>query len=186
MRRVMWCLGAAIAAVSIFPALSAAGGEVSPLTLQKTVGISPTGCAATQGITVVPGTTVYYCYKVTNVGPVTFTMHTLEDSVLGPITLPNGGVFDLPPGEVATATASAVINVTTRNVATWMASVSEEMTTDLTVAAQQVVATAQSSAIVSIAANSAPALGEAALAFVTAGLLLFGALRLNRTRRGQD
>jgi hypothetical protein len=48
-----------------------------------------------------------------------------------------------------------------------------------------VVATAHNSATVSIAANAAPALGEAALALVTAGLLLFGALHLSR-RRGQE
>lgn len=188
MRRVVWCLGVALTVALGFPAVSQAGVDLSLLKLQKTVGTSPTGCAATNGITVVPGTTVYYCYKVTNTGPVTFTMHTLDDSVLGQIPLTNGGVFDLPPGEIMTATASALINVTTRNVATWMASVSEtapHTVTSVTVAAQRVVATATNSAIVSIAANAAPALGEAALAFVTAGLLLFGALRLNRTRRGQ-
>jgi len=186
MRRVVWFLGLALAVAFMFPTQSSAGGPPQQLTLQKTVSTSPAGCPATKAITVVPGTTVYYCYKVTNTGNITFNSHALEDSVLGEIPLPNGGVFDLAPGQMATATASAVINVTTRNVATWMATVSEEMTTDVLVAAQQVVATAESSAVVSIATNLAPALGEAALAFVAAGLLLFGALRLNRTQRDQD
>ena len=35
-----------------------------------------------RSIVVATGTTVYYCYEVTNTGDVTFEFHTLEDDVL--------------------------------------------------------------------------------------------------------
>lgn len=156
--------------------------QTSILTLEKTVGLSPSDCADAKNISVDPGTTVYYCYTVTNMTGVTLVTHTLEDSILGSIVLPNGGTFDLAPGGSATVMAtSAPIFATTINVATWTA-ISTDTVTD-TAAADQVVVMAESSAQVSIAAKGAPALGDIALAFVAAALLVFGALHLTRRRR---
>ena len=53
------------------------------ITLDKTVGTVPATCAATDSITVSTGTTVYYCYHVTNTGSVTLNYHELVDDDLG-------------------------------------------------------------------------------------------------------
>ena len=55
------------------------------ITLTKTVGTVPGVCAATDSITVAPGTTVYYCYDVANTGNLTLNLHNLADSELGTI-----------------------------------------------------------------------------------------------------
>jgi len=188
MRQFGWISGAALAVVMSVPAWSHAAAVLPPLTLQKTVGTDPSACAAAKQIVVNKGATVYYCYKVTNNEPFTLTTHSLEDSVLGSVTLPNSGNFDLAPGETTMVTASFVINANTVNVATWMAvGTSEAMTGSTTApfAADTVMVTANSSADVVIGATAAPALGAAALAFVAAGLLLFGAVRLSRKMRDQ-
>ncbi len=186
MRRLEWISGAALVAVLGFPAWSAAGAApLQPLTLTKTVGLDPASCAAAKGISVVKGTTVYYCYTITNNDVVSYTMHSLEDSVLGWITLPNGGDFFLEPQESMSVTSSFQINVSTFNVATWAAVPTTGTMTQVATApfAADTVATATSAAAVSIDPKAAPALGEAALAFVAAGLLAFGAIRLSRKLR---
>jgi hypothetical protein len=88
--------------------------------LVKTVGTVPAVCAPTNNITVSTGTTVYYCYEVTNTGTVTFEFHTLEDDVLGtiftnvPVTLAPGASYQhiepfVVPGPVTnTGTWTAV------------------------------------------------------------------------------
>lgn len=178
MRRLLWIPGVLAAAVVMLPASSSAGLDGLGLRLQKTVGLDPNECATGKSISVQPGTTVYYCYKVTNTGATTFTMHSLEDSILGWITLPNGGMFDLPPGSMQVITGeSSVITATTTNVATWTAKFTETGTVD------PFVDVANGAAQVSIDPKAAPALGEAALAFVAAGLVAFGALHLSRKRR---
>ena len=94
------------------------------ITVAKTVGTVPGVCAATSNITVPMGTTVYYCYTVTNTGDVTLNSHTLVDDKLG--TIFTNFAYALTPGSsVNTVQAGlsipAVINVNTTNVATWTA-----------------------------------------------------------------
>ena len=94
------------------------------ITVNKTVGLDPGTCASSSNITVLEGTTVYYCYEVTNVGSVTLTLHDLDDDQLG--TIFTGLAYYLAPGAsvdtvAAGLTISAVMNVTTTNTATWTA-----------------------------------------------------------------
>ena len=94
------------------------------ISLVKTVGTTPGVCAATSSITVLAGTTVYYCYTVTNTGSVALNLHTLVDDPLGMIF--SGLNYALAPGSsVNTVQAGlsipAVINATTTNVGTWTA-----------------------------------------------------------------
>ena len=87
--------------------------------LNKTVGIDSGVCAAADEITVGEGTTVTYCYEVTNTGGVTLTMHDLVDSELGLIL--DDFSFSLVPFASAFVTQSATITQTTVNTATWTA-----------------------------------------------------------------
>ena len=113
-------------AVQDFPFViegQAAGGGPS-ISLRKTVGTTPGVCAATSNISVAPGTTVYYCYTVTNNGTVTLETHDLSDDQLG--TIFTGFSYSLTPGNsVSTVdaglTISTVINAPTTNVGTWTA-----------------------------------------------------------------
>ena len=94
------------------------------IVVAKTVGTVPGVCAATSTITVPMGTTVYYCYTVTNTGDVTLNSHTLVDDKLG--TIFTNLSYALTPGSsVNTVQAGlsipAVINVNTTNIATWTA-----------------------------------------------------------------
>jgi len=88
--------------------------------LAKTVGTDSSVCATTDEITVDEGTTVYYCYTVTNTGDVMLDVHDLEDNILGPILI--DFPFDLMPGASAWITASAVVNADVTNIGTWTAS----------------------------------------------------------------
>jgi len=97
---------------------------VPSIALAKTVGTVAGVCATTDSITVAAGTTVYYCYEVTNTGGVTLNLHDLADDQLG--TIVTGLSYALAPGaSVNTVDAglsvSAVINETTTNTATWTA-----------------------------------------------------------------
>ena len=87
--------------------------------LVKTVGTSLTGCSTFSEISVVAGTTVSYCFKITNTGLVTLTTHTLVDSQLG--LLLNGVTIVVPPGETFTLTETAVVNSSVTNNANWTA-----------------------------------------------------------------
>jgi hypothetical protein len=159
MKRSAWICGAMFAAVMALPALSFAGATTPPLTLVKTVGIDPTSCAPTKNIVVAKGTTVIYCYTVTNNEPFTLTTHSLDDSVLGPI-LTNDS-FDLPPNGTHSVKVAHQIDATTINVATWTAVGTDEtmtMTDSAPISEPDVVkVSAESSAEVSIAATAAPA-----------------------------
>ena len=97
---------------------------VPGISLVKTVGTEAGVCATTDQITVMPGTTVYYCYTVTNTGEVTLDLHDLEDDQLG--TIFSGLNYSLAPGGsvntvAAGLTIPAVITATTVNTATWTA-----------------------------------------------------------------
>lgn len=92
--------------------------------LAKTVGTDPGACATTDMLSVAAGTTVYYCYEVTNTGEITLPLHDLMDSELGSVL--SGFAFDLAPGAsvdsvAAGLTVSATIDATTVNTATWTA-----------------------------------------------------------------
>ncbi len=92
--------------------------------LNMTVGTQQGVCATTDTITVVEGTTVYYCYEVVNTGNVAFASHTLDNSVLGQLF--NGFDLNLVPGErVNTIQAgfglSTIANTSMVNVGTWRA-----------------------------------------------------------------
>lgn len=99
--------------------------DPAAVSLAKTVGTTPGVCAATDTITVPSGTTVYYCYTVTNTGSLTLTTHTLVDDALG--TVFTDLSYTLTPGSsvntvAAGITVPAVISATTVNNAVWTAS----------------------------------------------------------------
>ena len=106
------------------PAAPLAAPQAPAISLTKTVGTTPGVCATTSNIEVAAGTTVYYCYTVTNTGDVTLNLHNLVDDQLG--TLFTGLFYALTPGSSIDTMAAgllipAVINNTTTNVATWTA-----------------------------------------------------------------
>ncbi len=112
-----------------YPAFSAATARVnvfSPsILITKTVGTAPGVCAATSEITVTYGAPVYYCYSIQNTGDLTFTGHTLTDTVLGVIL--NNFNYTLAPGAsvntvAAGLTISQVATQTITNEAFWTAS----------------------------------------------------------------
>lgn len=90
------------------------------ISLVKTVGTTPATCAPTSEITVGPGTSVYYCYTVTNTGDVTFFLHDLVDDKLG--VLADDFAFPLlPGGSTSLISGPVVISQTTVNTGTWTA-----------------------------------------------------------------
>ena len=54
------------------------------------------------------GTTVYYCYTVTNTGDVAFGLHTLTDDVLG--TIFTGLAYTLAPGASVNTVAGRLVD----------------------------------------------------------------------------
>jgi len=148
------------------------------IAVAKTVGTTPGVCAATSAITVAPGTTVYYCYTVTNTGTLTLDLHTLVDDQLG--TIFSGLSYALTPGSsvntvAAGVTVSAVMNVTTTNVATWTASTTSGVSSEGTATATVTVLDQQS--VLEI-----PTLSPAGLAGLVA-LLALAAFWMFRARR---
>jgi hypothetical protein len=94
------------------------------IVLVKTVSTVADECGSEREIVVPRGTTVYYCYTVTNETDFTLGVHTLVDDPLG--TIFTDLEYDLAPGtSVDTVSAgvevSAVINETTINGAVWTA-----------------------------------------------------------------
>ena len=141
--------------------------RVASISLVKTVGTDPAVCAPTDEIMVPEGTTVYYCYTVTNTGDATLDLHTLVDDQLG--TLFTGLANALTPGSSvntvdANVTASATINATTVNVATWTA---------YNANGPAVTATATARVAIQPTAVSVAALGAQA-ALLWGGMLLLG------------
>ena len=102
--------------------LDVVAGTNPAISLNKTVGTTPGVCATTSTITVAAGTTVYYCYEVTNIGDVTFTTHDLVDDQLGGLL--TGFGYTLNPGaSYALILDGSVIGSTVTNSATWTAHV---------------------------------------------------------------
>jgi hypothetical protein len=88
--------------------------------LEKTVGTTANQCATTSTITVPAGTTVFYCYTITNTGEFTLTLHNLQDSELGAIH--SNLELELAPGASDSSTIeSDTITTNTTNTATWTA-----------------------------------------------------------------
>jgi hypothetical protein len=98
--------------------------NVASIEIVKTVGTDPGVCGVDTSITVLAGTTVYYCYTVTNTGDVTLNLHDLSDDVLG--TIFSGLAYALTPGSSVNTVAAGlsipyVANAPTTNTATWTA-----------------------------------------------------------------
>ncbi|GIV79217.1 MAG: hypothetical protein KatS3mg050_3611 [Litorilinea sp.] len=98
--------------------------QPAAIELQATVGVDPNTCGEEHAITVPAGTTVYYCYTVTNRGASTLTTHDLEDSQLG--TLFTALAYELGPGEsISTVDLgqrySTTVQSTVASLATWSA-----------------------------------------------------------------
>ena len=111
--------GAVLLAFLLAPPAGAA--VLSGITLSKTV-ITPTGtCPGVDPLQVAPGTPVPYCYLVSNQSALTYTTHSLTDSVLG--TIPVTPPCTLAPftSNACTVRASLVITMDTMNLATWVA-----------------------------------------------------------------
>jgi hypothetical protein len=120
-------LAVALAAAALL-GLSAAPAGAAPanpqISLTKTVTTEAGVCGSESSIEVEAGTTVYYCYTVTNTGNVPFGFHSLTDDQLGPIF--SDLEYDLQPGaSVSTVAAGLTVEATitedTVNVGTWTA-----------------------------------------------------------------
>jgi hypothetical protein len=110
--------------IGAFKFPSCGGGGGASISLVKTVGTTAGVCANTSNITVPQGTTVYYCYTVTNTGNEALGLHTLTDNVLG--TIFTGAAYNLAPGASVNTVALGVnvpyvANANTTNVGTWTA-----------------------------------------------------------------
>lgn len=143
-----------------FKPFSIVAAPAQNIVLLKTVGTDPATCATEREIIVTSGTTVYYCYTVTNNTDVVLDTHTLVDDKLG--TLFSDLSYDLAPGArvdtvAAGVVASAVIEATTINGAVWTASASP-------VGAAPVVFEADAGAVVTVSADTtmAPVAGGVA------------------------
>lgn len=90
------------------------------IVLTKTVGLAPAACATTQELTVLAGTSVTYCFTVRNTGPITLSLHTLKDSVLGQLLTDFSK--DLAPSASVVVTQAHTATVSATNIATWTAS----------------------------------------------------------------
>ncbi|WP_208027406.1 hypothetical protein [Rhabdothermincola sediminis] len=124
MKKTIALVAATAALVLGAAATPASAGPRLSITVVKTVGTTPGVCGTESAITVAPGTTVYYCYTVTNDSEVTFGVHTLTDDKEG--TLLNAADYNLLPGASVNTvtlglTVDAVITTTTTNTATWEA-----------------------------------------------------------------
>ncbi|MGB0385768.1 MAG: DUF7507 domain-containing protein, partial [Ardenticatenaceae bacterium] len=100
------------------------------ITLEQTVGTNPGVCATTDTISVLPGTTVYYCLKGINTGDVTLLSHSVSNSLLGNV-IPNL-TYPLAPGASITnldagIVLNTVVNADTINSTTWTASNSTDL-----------------------------------------------------------
>ncbi len=93
--------------------------EKPGISLEKTVGLDPSLCAATDAITVTLGAPVVYCYTVTNTGNIDLPTHDLVDNELG--ALLSSFSYTLTPGANFFVTATTSILTDTTNIAIWRA-----------------------------------------------------------------
>ena len=91
------------------------------IVVTKTVGLPGAGCTGGKSLTVGLGAAVEYCYTVENTGNVTFTTHTVTDTLLG--TLLSGYAYVLNPGDSVAITGTYTHNVAglIPNTVTWEA-----------------------------------------------------------------
>jgi hypothetical protein len=75
-------------------------------------------CGTTDTLTVPEGTTVYYCYTVTNLGNMMMPNHTISDTVFGLI---DTFAYDLWPGMSESVIYPQVVSADVTSTATWMA-----------------------------------------------------------------
>jgi hypothetical protein len=87
------------------------------MNLIKTISTVPGVCPGTDTASVVPGTSVDYCYELQNTGSTTFTWQTLVDDQLG--TLLNNEPIIIAPGNSLVISETAVITQLVTNVAVW-------------------------------------------------------------------
>jgi uncharacterized repeat protein (TIGR01451 family) len=127
------------------------------ITLDKTVGTVPGVCATTDAITVPTGTTVYYCYTVTNNSTVALNTHDLYDTVLGQIF--TGNTQPLDPNESYSYIADPyVANATVTNTGTWTAYADPTHSTEASDTATVTVFTPESDLAVVKSDNADPVL----------------------------
>lgn len=112
----------ALLAAVVGGSTAGAAPQATAIQMTKTVGTAPGVCAATESVTVVPGTTVYYCYSIQNTGTTTVNNHSLVDSALG--TIFSNVDNPLGPGQSTDTVAlgvsvSAVVTQPVNNTATW-------------------------------------------------------------------
>jgi hypothetical protein len=119
-------IATATATVNVIP-------PVSALQVVKSVGLSPSECATDSSLLVEPGTTVYYCFAATNTGKTNLLVHSVVDSVLGPLL--TDFQQTLTPGETVFVTRSHTANVSATNIVTWTSLTSREETLSATATA---------------------------------------------------
>jgi subtilisin family serine protease len=93
--------------------------------LTKTVSTEPNTCAQSDEITVPSGTDITYCYRVTNTGSITFTLHTLQDQQLGQLLA--NEPYTLTPSRTFTYTITTPITQSQLYTATWSANNSNNL-----------------------------------------------------------
>jgi hypothetical protein len=143
--------------LAVFQPFEVVGPDLGQISLVTTVGVDPDACASETEIAVPAGTTVYYCYTVTNDTDLTLDTHSLADDQLGDLF--SDLAYDLAPGAsvdtvAAGVEASAVIAETTTNTGTWTAAADVQ-------GAAPVVFEAEAQATVTVTAEDA-AVGSAA------------------------
>ncbi len=105
--------------------LTVVPSDSASIVLTTTVSVEADTCGATSDLIIPFGATVYFCYTVANTGPVTLSLHTLEDSLLGLIF--EDVAYDLAPGATVNnldlgLTISDLPEITSTYFATWTAS----------------------------------------------------------------
>lgn len=147
---------------------------VAGISLAKTVGTDPGVCAATDQIAVPNGTTVHYCFEVTNTGGVSLGLHDLIDSHLGIVL--DDFAYALAPGASVFLVVPDVADATVTNTATWTA----------TPAAGEPVEASDTATVIAldtlVEIPTLSGIGLAALAGALGALALFALRRRSATR----
>lgn len=90
---------------------------VAAITLDVTLS-TQNECGTADTLEVAPGTMVYYCYTVTNIGNVMLPNHTITDTIFGHI---DTFLYNLMPGESESVIYPQTINDEVSSTAMWMA-----------------------------------------------------------------